>query len=708
MTALAIADLRPNLGYLKPGDIDRIEAAYQFSDAAHMGQLRKSGAPYISHPLAVAEIVASWQLDAQAVMAALLHDVTEDTEVTKKDISERFGKPVADLVDGLSKLDRIEFQSQQDAQAENFRKMLLAMARDVRVILIKLADRLHNMRTLDAVSPAQRRRVARETMEIYAPIANRLGLDSLYRELQELSFANLYSLRYRTIAKAVKAARGNRREVVTKILDAMKERLLETGIDAIVTGREKHIYSIYKKMLEKHLSFSQVLDIYGFRVIVKDFQSCYHALGVLHGLYKPVPGKFKDYIAIPKVNGYQSLHTTLIGPFGTPVEVQVRTQQMHRIAETGVASHWLYKGTEAELNEVQKRTHQWLQSLLDIQNHTGDAAEFLEHIKVDLFPDEVYVFSPKGRILALPRGATTVDFAYAVHTDIGNRCMAARVNYDLVPLRTELKNGDRVEIITAPHAHPNPAWLAYVRTGKARSQIRHFLKTMQATESRALGERLLGQAVRALGTRLADVATARWDKLVRDTSARSKQEVLSDIGLGKRLAAIVARKLLNVTDHHHPADPAGGKGTGAIIIRGTEGMAVQFAKCCNPIPGDPILGLINKGQGLLVHTHDCPTIGKSRLDPDKWIEVDWDPDTNRMFDVVLKVVVLDQRGVLAKVAAAIADAGCNIANVSVDEDRSMYATNYFTVQVANRQHLAKVLRSLRRTQEVVRISRVKE
>jgi guanosine-3',5'-bis(diphosphate) 3'-pyrophosphohydrolase len=720
MAATAIAELRPSLGYLKPGDIDRIEDAYQFSDAAHIGQLRKSGAPYISHPLAVAEIVASWQLDAQAVMAALLHDVTEDTEITKKEISERFGKPVAELVDGLSKLDRIEFQSQQDAQAENFRKMLLAMARDVRVILIKLADRLHNMRTLDAVSPTQRRRVARETMEIYAPIANRLGLDSLFRELQELSFANLYSLRYRTIAKAVKSARGNRREVVTKILDAMKLRLEETGIEATVTGREKHIYSIYKKMAEKHLSFSQVLDIYGFRVIVKDFQSCYHALGVLHGLYKPVPGKFKDYIAIPKVNGYQSLHTTLIGPFGMPVEVQLRTQQMHRIAETGVASHWLYKGTEAELNEVQKRTHQWLQSLLDIQNHSGDAAEFLEHIKVDLFPDEVYVFSPKGRIYALPRGATTVDFAYGVHTDIGNRCMAARVNYDLVPLRTELKNGDRVEIITAPHAHPNPAWLAYVRTGKARSQIRHFLKTMQATESRELGERLLGQALRAIGSRLLDVPNEQWDKLVRDTSARSKQEVLSDIGLGKRLAAIVARKLVQAGDHHHPVDLATGHagaagrhapGTsspGAIVIRGTEGMAVQFAKCCNPIPGDPILGFIKKGQGLIVHTHDCPSIGKSRLDPDKWIEVDWDPETNRMFDVVLKVVVLDQRGVLAKVAAAIADAGCNIANVSVDEDRGMYATNYFTVQVANRQHLAKVLRSLRRTQEVVRISRVKD
>ncbi len=707
MAAVAITDLRQSLAYLRPADIDRIEDAYRFSDEAHHGQLRKSGDPYISHPLAVAKIVAKWQLDPQAIMAALLHDVMEDTSVSKDQIATQFGKPVAELVDGLSKLDRVEFQSQQDAQAENFRKMLLAMARDVRVILIKLADRLHNMRTLDSVSAEQRRRVAKETMEIYAPIANRLGLDGLYRELQELGFANLYPLRYRVIAKAVKSARGNRREVVSKILDLMKERLPTTGIDANVTGREKNIFSIYKKMHEKHLSFSQVLDIYGFRVIVKDVSSCYLALGVLHGLFKPVPGKFKDYIAIPKVNGYQSLHTTLIGPFGTPVEVQIRTQQMHNIAEAGVASHWLYKSTDSDLNEVQQRTHQWLQSLLDIQSTTGDAAEFLEHIKVDLFPDEVYVFTPKGKILAMPRGATAVDFAYAVHTDIGNRCMAARINYELVPLRTELKNGDRVEVITAPHPHPNPAWLTYVKTAKARSQIRHFLKTAQAGESRELGERLLGQALRALGTRLADVAPERWSKLVRETSAHSKTEILAEIGLGKRLAAIVARKLLQLSDSH-PAEGRESKPAGSIVIRGSEGMAVEFAKCCNPIPGDPIIGFIKKGQGLVIHTHDCPSAAKSRSDPDKWIDVEWDPESGRMFDVNLRLSVLDQRGVLAKVAAAMAEAGCNISNVSIDDNSGMYATNRFTLQVANREHLARVMRALRRIPEVIRIARMKD
>jgi RelA/SpoT family (p)ppGpp synthetase len=705
MAAVAITDLRQHLNYLRPTDIGRVEEAYHFSHTAHHGQFRKSGHPYISHPLAVAEIVADWQLDAQAVMAALLHDVMEDTAVSKQEITERFGKPVAELVDGLSKLDRIEFQSQVDAQAENFRKMLLAMARDVRVILIKLADRLHNMRTLDAVDAETRRRVARETLEIYAPIANRLGLDSLYRELQELSFAHLYRLRYKVLAKAVKAARGNRREVVDKILAALRERLPAAGIEAHVTGREKHIYSIYKKMHEKHLSFSQVLDIYGFRVIVKDVAACYLALGALHSLYKPVPGKFKDYIAIPKFNGYQSLHTTLIGPYGMPVEVQIRTQQMNRIAETGVASHWLYKGSETEINEAQQRTHKWLQSLLDIQNTSGDATEFLEHIKVDLFPDEVYVFSPKGRIMAMPREATAVDFAYAVHTDIGNRCVAAKINYELVPLRTELKSGDRVEIITAAHAHPNPVWLSYVKTAKARSQIRHFLKTMQYDEAAALGERMLNQAVRALGAQPSDATTDRWERLVREFGAKSRQEIIADIGLGKRLAAIVARKVLSLSDQH-PAD--GKASTGSIVIHGSEGMAVQFAKCCNPIPGDPITGFIRKGQGLVVHTHDCPTAAKSRGDPEKWLDVEWAPATDKMFDVAIRVTVVNQRGVLAKVAAAIAESGSNIDNVSMDEERNLYTTMHFTVQVASRLHLARVMRALRRIQEVVRIARVKD
>jgi GTP diphosphokinase / guanosine-3',5'-bis(diphosphate) 3'-diphosphatase len=692
-------------GYLKSQDLTRIAEAYHFSQAAHDGQFRQSGDPYISHPLAVAEILADWHLDSQALQAALLHDVMEDTAVTKAELSAKFGKPVADLVDGVSKLDKIEFQSQQDAQAENFRKMLLAMARDVRVILIKLADRLHNMRTLDAVPADKRRRVAKETLEIYAPIANRLGLNSLYQELQELSFRYIHPLRYAVLARATKSARGNRREVVGKILDALKKRLKEAGIKAQVSGREKHLFSIYNKMIEKSLSFSQVLDIYGFRVVVDDTPDCYLALGALHSLYKPVPGKFKDYIAIPKVNGYQSLHTMLIGPFGTPVEVQIRTSDMHRIAEIGVASHWLYKDEEGTLNVLQQRTHQWLQSLLDIQRSSGDSAEFLEHIKVDLFPDEVYVFTPKGKIMALPRGATAVDFAYAVHTDIGDRCVAVRINYELMPLRTELKNGDRVEIITASHAKPNPSWLSYVRTGKARAHIRHFLKTMQYDESTQLGERLLGQALRILDVGLAGIDPARWEKVVRDLGAKSKQELLADIGLGKRHAAVVARRLATQGGEHLTTDA---KLAGAVVIRGSEGMAVQFAKCCRPIPGDPIVGSIKKGQGLVIHTHDCRVIRKSHADPEKWIDVEWGAEPERMFDVAIRVEGVNERGVLAKVAAEIGNAGSNIDNVSIDEDRAMYTTMHFTIEVASRMHLARVMRALRRIPEVVRVHRVKD
>ena len=595
MSALApIAGLKESVaGYLKPADLCRLEEAYSFSDAAHQGQYRKSGEPYISHPVAVAEILSQWQLDVQTLIAALLHDVVEDTDVSKDDISRRFGKPVADLVDGVSKLDRIEFQSARDAQADNYRKMLLAMARDVRVILIKLADRLHNMRTLEAVAPAKRRRIAAETVEIYAPIANRLGLDGLYRELQELAFKHLHSMRYRILAKAVKAARGNRREGVNVILAAMRQRLAEGGVEATVSGREKPVYSIYKKMIEKRLSFSEVLDIYGCRVIVRDVPSCYLALGLLHSLYKPVPGKFKDYIAIPKANGYQSLHTALIGPFGAPLEAQIRTWEMHRVAETGVASHWLYKDEDGTLSEVQSRTHKWLQSLIEIQNASGDAAEFLEHVKVDLFPDEVYVFTPKGRIMGLPRGATAVDFAYSVHTDIGNRCVAAKVNYELVPLRTELKNGDRVEIITAAHAHPNPAWLSYVKTGKARSQIRHFLKTVQLEESTALGERLLNQALRGLGSDLLNIEPERWEKLVRESGAKSREEVIADIGVGQRLAAIVARQLLALADHG-PAESRA-KGLDCYSRVGRYGGAVRAL--LPPDPGRLDRGLYQEGTG---------------------------------------------------------------------------------------------------------------
>ncbi|MGA8049700.1 MAG: bifunctional (p)ppGpp synthetase/guanosine-3',5'-bis(diphosphate) 3'-pyrophosphohydrolase [Burkholderiales bacterium] len=697
-----------HFAYLKPADVARLADAYRFSEAAHAGQKRQSGDPYISHPLAVADILASWRLDGQTLMAALLHDTLEDASVTKTEIADTFGKPVAELVDGVSKLDRIEFQSAQDAQAENFRKMLLAMARDVRVILIKLADRLHNMRTLGAVPPAKRRRIARETLEIYAPIANRLGLNALYHELEELAFSHLYPLRYTVLSRATKAARGNRREVIGKTEAAIKVKLADAGIKATVTGREKHAYSTYKKMLEKHLSFSEVHDIYGFRVIVKDVQDCYFALGALHGLYKPIPGKFKDYIAIPKANGYQSLHTTLIDPYGLPVEVQIRTEHMHHIAESGVASHWMYKDEESSLSDLQKQTHLWLQSLLEIQNQSGDSAEFLENVKVDLFPDQVYVFTPKGKIMSLPRGATAVDFAYAVHTDIGNRCVAAKVNGELVPLRSELKNGDRVEIITASHAKPNPAWLQYVRTGKSRSNIRHFLKTMRYEESASLGERLLEQALKSLSTTLAEIDDASWERVIRDSVGHNRQELLADIGLGKQLPAVIARRLLM----HAGAvrdDAKAAAMSGTVMIRGTEGMAVQLASCCRPIPGDAIVGSIKKGQGLVVHAADCAQIERSRRnEPEQWVDVEWDPSTTRLFLTAIKVMVANQRGVLAKVASEIADAGSNIDSISMEEDRAVYANMLFVLEVANRQHLARLMRALRRLPDVKKITRVRE
>ena len=692
-------------GYLKPEDIAQLQSAYLFSESAHQGQFRKSGDPYISHPIAVAKILTQWHLDSQALTAALLHDVMEDTAVTKNEISDKFGKHVADLVDGVSKLDRIEFQTQEQAQAENFRKMLLAMARDVRVILIKLADRLHNMRTLQVMHPKKRARIARETLEIYAPIAHRLGLNQLYTELQELAFRHLYPNRYNVLSKALLRARGNRREVVDKILESIKQKLADSHLDATVTGREKNLYSIYKKMLEKNLSFAEVFDIYGFRVIVRDTPACYLALGALHQLYKPIPGKFKDYVAIPKANGYQSLHTTLFGPFGTPIEVQIRTLEMHKIAEAGVASHWLYKENDAQINDLHRKTHQWLQSLLEMQSESGDSIEFLEHLKVDLFPDEVYVFTPKGRIMALPHGTTCVDFAYAVHTDIGNRCVAAKINHELVPLRTELKNGDRVEIITALHAKPNPAWLNYVVTGKARSHIRHFLKTMQYEESAQLGKNLLNQALAALKSGAEKVTDAEWERLLKENSAKSRQEVLAEIGLGKQLAIVIARELLSI------AEPKGSKSEklpGSLMIRGSEGMALQFAKCCHPIPGDPIIGFLKKGHGLVIHTHDCPVARKTRGDPEKWLDVEWAPDTKKLFTVNIKMVASNQRGVLAKIAAGIAETDSNIDNVSLEPgDSSAYTIIHFTLQVHNRLHLARIMRSLRRVPEVLRIWRLK-
>ena len=689
-------------GYLKPEDISQLQNAYLFSQSAHSGQYRKSGEPYISHPLAVASILGKLHLDTQTLTAALLHDVMEDTHVSKSEISNRFGTAVADLVDGVSKLDKIEFQTHADAQAENFRKMLLAMARDVRVILIKLADRLHNMRTLEAMRPEKRRRTARETMEIYAPIANRLGLNNIYQELQELSFLNLFPTRYRVLTKATKGVRGNRREVLKKILDAIRKCLYEAGLNTKVSGREKQLYSIYKKMVEKHLTFSEIFDIYGFRVVVKDIPSCYIALGALHSLYNPIPGKFKDYIAIAKANGYQSLHSTLLGPYGTPIELQIRTPEMHRIAEAGVASHWLYKSSDADLNDIHMRTHQWLQSLLETLSDSDDSLEFLEHLKVDLFPGEVYACTPQGKILTLPKDSTAVDFAYAVHTDIGNCCVAVKINGENASLRTKLRSGDRVEIVTAPHAEPNPAWLTYVVTSKARSHIRRFLKTMQFEESAEFGKRLLNQALLSFNIDSQTISEAQWEKLARESGAKSKKELLTDMGLGKHLPALVAKRL--ATPGESVSRPSGGDD--AIAILGTEGMAVQFAKCCHPIPGDPIFGFIKKNQGLVIHIHDCPLIAKNRRSKNNWLDVTWSQDITKLFEASIKMVVVNQRGVLARVATGIAEAGSNIDNISMEGDGA-HTTMHFTLQVSNRQHLAKLMRSLRHINEVARITRVR-
>jgi GTP diphosphokinase / guanosine-3',5'-bis(diphosphate) 3'-diphosphatase len=697
--------------YFTQADIEQVWAAYRYAAAAHQGQTRRTGEPYISHPVAVACILAKLHLDLPTLLAALLHDVVEDTGVSTTEISEKFGKQVGDLVEGLTKLDKIEFQSATQAQAENFRKMLLAMSQDVRVILVKLADRLHNMQTLEAMKPEKQKRISRETLEIYAPIANRLGLNLIYQELEDLSFKHLHPMRHRVIAKAIKVARGNRKEVISKILDAIQQNLAAAHIEADVKGREKHLYSIYRKMANKATALEQIHDIYGFRVLVKDTPSCYLALGSLHALYKPIPGKFKDYIAIPKANGYQSLHTTLFGPFGTPIEVQIRSEEMHKIANAGVAAHWMYKTTDASLTALQQQTHQWLQRLVEIQTESDDSYEFLENFKVDLFPDEVYVFTPKGKILALPKGSTAVDFAYAVHTDVGNSCVAVKINNELAPLRTEMHNGDNVEIITAPLANPNPAWLNYVVTGKARSHIRHYLKTLQATESAHLGERMLNLALRALRVEPSAIDDKLWRKVMSDYGVKNKSEILADIGLGKRVSLMVAHQLTaGMPDLHvfENTKPKASKKLDSITISGSEGMAVQFAQCCRPIPGDPILGFINKDKGLIIHTHDCPTTLKFKLDPDKWLDVEWDSNDKKLFKVNVCVVVVNERGMLAKLAAGISDVGSNIDNVSIEEpDGSQYANVNFTVQVRDRVHLAELMRNLRKIPDVVRINRVK-
>jgi len=699
--------------YLSSSDIQKVKAAFRFSDAAHLGQFRKSGEPYITHPIAVAKILAGWRMDVGAVQAALLHDVMEDSGISKQDLAEQFGPAVAELVDGVSKLDRLNFASNAQAQAESFRKMLLAMARDVRVILIKLADRLHNVRTLDAMDRVRQRRISRETLDIYAPIAHRLGLNEIYRELQEACFAMLYPLRHRVLEKAILTARGNRREVLRKIHVAVQNALSRNKLKAEIFGREKTLYGIYRKMVDKHLSFSEVLDIYGFRIVLGSIPDCYLALGVLHGLYKPVPGKFKDYIAIPKVNGYQSLHTTLIGPFGQPVEFQLRTRDMNRVAESGVAAHWLYKEDDAEsLSEMQSRTHQWLQSLIELQQQTGDSAEFLENIKVDLFPDKVYIFTPKGKIVSLPRGATPVDFAYSIHTDVGNKCIAARINGEVQPLRTELRNGDVIEIVTGPVARPNPAWLGFVRSGRARAEIRHYLRTMKRQESVELGERLLAQAAAQFSFALGDAGPDAWSELLREAQARDRDELLADVGLGRRLAAVLARQLSRIHLRNSPA-PASGETPGApapapVQIQGTEGMALQMANCCTPIPGDEVVGNLRRDLGLVVHQSDCKHAERARrADPERWLDLQWAQEPVGLYAANMDVRAINERGVLGYVAVAVAEAESNILSVHIEDDDAREVTIHFKIQVHDRRHLARVVRTLRRIRQVLRVARTR-
>ena len=721
---VSIEGLLAKLSYLKPEEISQIKKAFQFSDAAHLGQYRHSGEPYITHPVAVAELCATWRLDAPSIMAALMHDVIEDTGCTKADLVEKFGSKVAELVEGLTKLDKLEFQSHAEAQAESFRKMFMAMARDVRVILVKLADRTHNMRTLDAVPMEKRRRVAAETIEIYAPIAHRLGLNVIYRDLQDLSFRYSMPMRFRVIEGAVKRARGNRKEMVEKILQASRMAFAKANLEVDLRGREKTLFSIYTKMRLKHVSFSQVLDVYAFRVTVHSIDECYRALGILHSLYKPMPGKFKDYIAIPKLNGYQSLHTTLLGPSGVPVEFQIRTTEMHAVAEAGVAAHWAYKDGSPDMSEVQNRAHQWLQSLIDIQDSSGDSQEFLEHVKIDLFPDAVYVFTPSGQIRALPRGATALDFAYSIHSDLGNTCVAVKINGLQLPLRSELKNSDIVEVITSANSQPNPGWLAFVRTGKARASIRHSLKTKHYSESLQLGERLLANALRQQGVDAALLSPEIWEKLMHWTGDKTREEACVNIALGRRSPQELAIRLkiliddeggaeqmrLGVADWVAPNQESSHQHQRqAILVDGREGNSIHFQTCCHPIPGDNIIGYLGKGEGLQVHTNDCPiALRMLSKDSDKWVEVEWGKELNREFELDLAIDTRQGKGVLARVASSVTAADSNIMNVSMeDRFKEDSVTIRFTIQVYDRLHLSKVMRSLRTNPDVMRVTRTR-
>jgi RelA/SpoT family (p)ppGpp synthetase len=685
--------------YLPDDQVGMIMRAYDFGAAAHQGQTRKTGEPYITHPVAVARELANMHLDAQAISAAILHDVVEDTDASLSEIREKFGDEVAQLVDGVSKLDQIQFRSRAEAQAESFRKMMLAMIEDIRVILVKLADRLHNMQTLDAMPAEKRRRIARETLDIYAPIANRLGINRMKVELEDLGFKYLYPMRYRVLDKARKRSTGDQRQIVKRISEEFESAIEAEGIRADVIGREKHLYSIYKKMAEKKRLLSDVVDVYGFRIIVDEVSTCYQVLGVVHGLYKPMPGRFKDYIAIPRINGYQSLHTTLFGPKGLPLEVQIRTRHMDRVAESGVAAHWQYKAEDRIDATPQRRAREWLSKLAELQK-AGSSEEFLESVKVDLFPDKIYVFTPKGDIMPLPKGATTVDFAYAVHTDIGNHTVAAKIDRALVPLRTQLQNGETVEAVTSRNANPNPSWLSFVRTAKARTAIRQYMKNLRSNESIDLGRRLLDRSLKDLDSSLRKIGKVRMTDALSQLGLSTSSELFEQIGLGERLAPLTARFLLGGSDNGDTAAKQA-----SLTIAGTEGMVVSYAKCCYPIPGDEVMGYLSSGRGVVIHRNVCGNLINFRKQPEKWIAVEWEKSIEREFSSQIQCETRNKTGVLAEVAATIADCGSNIEQVEVlgrHEDCSMLS---FQLLVRDRRHLAQIMRNVRKMPNVIRVTR---
>ncbi len=694
--------------YFDAEQIQKIRRAYDIAEKAHAGQKRRTGEPYITHPVAVAKILARMRMDYQSIMAALLHDVIEDTGVDKATIAAEFGNQVADLVDGVSKLTQIEFSSRAEAQAENFRKMVLAMVRDIRVILVKLADRLHNMRTLEALDFERRKRIAQETLEIYAPIANRLGMHSFRLELEDLGFAALYPRRYQILQAAVRKARGNRKEIISTIESSIKEKLEQSGLPpCAVWGREKHIYSIYKKMRDKKIPLAEIMDVYAFRIVTDSIDTCYRVLGAVHQLYKPLPERFNDYIAIPKANGYQSLHTTLFGPYGVPIELQIRTVDMDNMAEYGIAAHWLYKAGEHEVNAAQVRARQWLKGLLEMQQSAGNSLEFIENVKIDLFPDEVYVFTPKGRILELPSGATPVDFAYAIHSDVGNSCVAANIDRRLAPLSTALTNGQTVTIITAPGARPNPAWLNFVVTGKARSNIRHFLKSQRRAESIAWGRQLLDNAF--------TLVELNWDEMPQDKhkilldtyQVKSIDDLSEEIGLGNKMAQLIARRAAHImsvsADQELKEDIK--SSLIPIAIKGTEGMIINYATCCRPIPGDAIVGIIQAGEGIIVHVNNCHVLQELHIDPEHLVPMQWDPHVQGEFKVDLSLELINQRGMLAQIAGNISSAEADIDNVTVNEQADQMCTVNLTISVEDRVHLAKVLRRLRTIKAIKKITR---